>query len=147
MSDLLSAQLLDEINNENTNENEIPPNIEDDEPLITGDIEVEFMLIPGLRTGSTLIWVPSELNLYYKNSVSKKTGVEACKCYKPRCNVRFYIREDGTAFKKTNISHSSHSSMYKDYKLMYCFNKMKKRANTALASTSTYQIYMEAVIE
>lgn len=122
-------------------------NIED-ELIIIGEIDVKIKVIPGLRTGSNLIWAYEENNLYYKNSYSKITGLESCKCYKPRCSARLYIREDGTAFRKSSTGHSvNHGSMYTDFKYMHCFNVMKEKANTASASTTTFQIYSEVVSE
>lgn len=44
MSDLLSAQLLREMNEELTSE--------EDEPIIIGEVEVRYILIPGLRKNS-----------------------------------------------------------------------------------------------
>lgn len=140
MSDCLSAQLLSELDEE-ISENE-------DEQITDGSIEVKYTIIPGLRKNSSLIWAFEEKYLYYKNSYSKVTELEACKCYKPKCAARLYIRKDGSAYRNSDIGHAiSHGFMYTDFKLMYCFNKMKKKAETALASTSSFQIYQEVVLE
>lgn len=141
MSDLLSAQLLKEINEDLSSSSE-------DEQISLNEIEVKFVVIPGSVEGSNLIWAFEEMNLYYKNSYSKVTGIEACKCRKPGCKARLYIRENGTAFRKAGIEHSkNHGSMYTDFKYAYCFNKMKEKAKTASASTTTFQIYTDVVIE
>lgn len=140
MSELLSAQLLREMNDE-LSEN-------DDEPITIGEIEVQYTLIPGLREGSNLVWAFEEEHLYYKNSFSRKTGLESCKCYKGRCRARLYIRPDGTAFKQSGICHAlNHGSMYTDFKFMHCFNAMKQQAVAAAPSTTTFQIYSEVVLQ
>lgn len=143
MSDLLSAQLLREMN-DNLSESEDEPI----EEIDIGEIDVKYTMIPGLRKGSSLIWAYEAKNLYYKNAYSKVNRLESCKCYKPKCNARLYIREDGTAFRHSNVEHAKiHGSMYTEFKLMYCFNKMKEKAATAPASTTTFQIYQDAVLE
>lgn len=140
MSDLLSAQLLQEMNEE-LSDNE-------DEPITIGEVEVQYTMIPGLRKGSSVVWTLEEEHLYYKNAISKATGFESCKCYMPGCKARLYIRQDGTAFRNSTISHTkNHGSMYTDFKFMYCFNKMKQTADTAHASTTTFQIYSKVVSE
>lgn len=138
MSDLLSAQLLREME-DNLSGGE-------DDPINIGDIEVQFRMIEGLREESSLVWAFEEECLYYKNSYSRKTGLEACKCCKKGCKARLYIREDGTAFRKVHHA-SNHGSMYKDFKYAHCFNKMKQRAATAPASMTTFQIYQEVLLE
>lgn len=140
MSDLLSAQLLRELEDELSD-------IEEAGAMIIGDIEVQFKMIPGLREGSSVVWTFEEEHLYYKNAYLKAKKLESCKCYKNGCRARLYIREDGTAFRNTTVLHSNHGSMYEDFKFMHCFNKMKQKANTALASTTTFQIYSEVVLE
>lgn len=141
MSDLLSAQILRQINEELSNSSE-------DDSIIIGEIEVKYIIIPGFRTGSNLVWAFEEQHLYYKNAYSKAKNQESCKCYKPGCRVRLYIREDGTAFRFIEINHAkNHGSMYSDFKQMYCFNKMKKEAETAPASTTPFQIYQKVVLE
>lgn len=138
--DLLSAQLLREINGESSRN--------EDDLTIVGNIEVHYTMVPGLRKGSSLVWAFEEDHLYYKNSYSKVNALDSCKCYKKGCKARLYIREDGSAFRHGDIEHAkSHGSMYTEFKFMYCFNKMKEKADTALASTTTYQIYTEVVLE
>lgn len=140
MSDTLSAQLMREMN-ERLSESE-------DEPIISREIEVQFVMVPGLRTGSSVVWAYEEQNLYYRNAYSKATRLESCKCYKPKCKARLYIREDGTAFRHTGVEHSrSHGTMYNDFKEMYCFNKMKQTAETVPASVTPFEIYQQVVTE
>lgn len=139
MSDSLSAQLMREIQEsiaDTANENDT-----------IGEIDVKYEIVTGKREGSHLIWTIDDEFLYYKNSFSKKTGIESCKCVADGCNARIYIREDGSAFKYSSTNHT-HGSMYSShFKYMYCFNKMKQRAKNAAASTTCYEIYSEAVIE
>lgn len=128
MSDLLSAQLLREMNDEISDD--------EDSPISIGEIEVRFEIVPGLRQGPNLVWAFEEEHLYY------------CKCHKPGCRARLYIRTDGTAYRHSGIKHSAnHGSMYPDFKYMYCFNAMKQKAVEALASTTSFQIYSEVVLE
>lgn len=77
MSDALSAQLLREINEELSNSSE-------DDSIIIGEIEVDYITMPGFRTGLNLVWAFEEQHLYYKNAYSKAKLQESCKCYKPR---------------------------------------------------------------
>lgn len=140
MSDVLSEQLLREIEDELSNN--------EDEPIIVGEIEIKYEMIYGLRKGSSLVWTPEEEYLYYKNSYSRKTRLESCKCYKPNCKARLYIRENGKAYRKSDIDHAvNHGSMYTDFKMMYCYNKMKQKAEKSPASITSFQIYQEVVLE
>lgn len=121
---------------------------DEDSPISIGEIEVRFEIVPGLRQGPNLVWAFEEEHLYYKNAFSKTSGLESCKCHKPGCRARLYIRTDGTAYRHSGIKHSAnHGSMYPDFKYMYCFNAMKQKAVEALASTTSFQIYSEVVLE
>lgn len=138
--DLLSAQLLREINEEISHEEGAINTI--------GEIEIRYVMTAGIREGSSLVWAFDEENLYYKNSYSDSTGVRACKCYFNGCSARLYIRPNGTAFRFSDIKHADfHGSMYSTYKYAYCFNAMKQKAKSALASTTTHDIYKEVVLE
>lgn len=140
MSDSLSAQLLREMNEQLSSD--------ENEPISIGEIDFEYTLIPGLRKGSNLVWVPEEKCLYYKNAYSKITSIESCKCYKPKCSARLYIRKNGTAYRHSSVQHSKgHGSMYKEFITMHCFNKMKKAAEIAPASETSFQIYTEVIKE
>lgn len=139
MSDLLSAQLIREI------EQEIDDNINENDTI--GDIEVKYEIICGKRENSQVIWAYEEECAYYKNSLSKKTGNEACKCVEKGCNARIYIREDDTAFKYCSTDHN-HGSMYSSYfKYAYCLEKMRQKAKYAMASVSAFDIFSEVLLE
>lgn len=139
MSDFLSAQLLREIQENIVNAS--------NENSIIEEIVVKYEVVPGKREGSHLVWAFEDEFLFYKNSLSKKTGNEACKCIEKGCNARIYIREDGSAFKHNATDHS-HGSMYSThFKYMYCFDKMKQKAKRAAASTSSHEIYSEVLLE
>lgn len=143
MSELLSEQILREIDEYSSSDED---DLNNDVNIV--NIEVLYEMIRGLREGSNLVWAMEEKHLYYKNSFSQKTRLTACKCYKKGCKARLYIREDDTAFRNGRIDHAkNHGSMYVDYKFMYCFNQMKDKAKTALASTTTFEIYVEVVNE
>lgn len=139
MSDSLSLQLLREIQQnivDTSNRNET-----------IGEIEVNYEIVPGKRGGSHLVWAFEDEFLFYKNSLSKKSGNEACKCIEKGCNARMYICEDGSAFKHSVTNHN-HGSMYSShFKYTYCFDKMKQKAKRSAASTSSYEIYSAVVLE
>lgn len=139
MSDLLSAQLLREMN-ENLSDSE------DDHSISV--IDVKYMIIPGLREGSNLIWAFEEEYLYYKNAFSESKNELSCKCYVAGCRARLKIRADGTAYRDPGIPHArNHGSMYTNFKYMHCFNAMKEKAKTAPASMTTYDVYTEVLLE
>lgn len=144
MSDALSAQLMREM------EGNLSGSESEDEVngrLPTG-INVKFEDIRGLRENSKLVWAFEEKNLYYRNAISAKTQIEACKCYKAGCKSRLYIRPNGTAFRHVDVNHSRiHGSMYLEYKMMHCFNIMKDKARSAPASTTNFEIYQEVIKE
>lgn len=145
MSDYLSAQLLREIENENSPENENDDELNDgviDEAII----EVNYELVSGFRMNSQLMWAYDEMQLYYKYSSSKNKTAYTCRI--EGCTARVFLREDKTAFKDTRCKHSNaHGTQYKEYKAMYCDNKMKQKAKSAPASMTPYDIYMEVVAE
>lgn len=146
MSDSLSAQLLREINDRIRHES--VEEEEEEELSSIGEIEVRYIMIPGRREGSSLVWAFEEQNLYYKNYYSRSNEQQACKCLQPGCNARLYIRANGDAYRYIDIDHAEfHGSMYAEYKYMYCFNKMKEKAKIASASTTTSSIYKEVFLE
>lgn len=138
MSDTFTTELLREMQNA----------LSEDEVEENGVIEVNFILIPGLRQGSELMWVEEEEQLYYKNSVSDKTKVAAYTCRITGCLARVYVNPDGTAQRDADTKHIiSHGSQYYDFKFMHCDNKMKEKAISAPASMTPYAIYMEVIKE
>lgn len=141
MSDSFTSELLREMENALSQS-------EDDEVDDDAVIDVNFILIPGLRIGSEIMWVVNEEQLYYRNSFSEKTKIAAYTCRVSGCTARIYVNADGTAFRETNKKHlNSHGSQYSDFKYMYCDNKMKEKALSAPASMLPYDIYMEVVVE
>lgn len=82
---------------------------------------------PGLREGSQLIWAHEEQNLYYKNSYSKSTDLEAYTCYESGCNARVYIRNDNTAYRFSEVQHAQfHGKMYTNFKYMQCIASIRQ---------------------
>lgn len=143
MSDAFSAQLLRQMEEDLSDSGDEV--IMNDTEL---ELEVEYKMIRGMRENSQLVWAFKENNLYYRNVLSKKTGIHACKCYKPGCSARLYIRKDESAFRHIDVDHDKiHGSMYTEYMMMHCYNKMKDKAVTAPASTTPFQIYQEIVAE
>lgn len=138
MSDTFSRQLLQEMEN-------AVASSEDDE---IGIVEVKYEIIPGLRANSRLMWAFEENQLYYENSYSKSKQQRPFTCRVKGCPARVFVRDDQTAYRDLETTHlSSHGSQYQDYKLMYCTNEMKRRAVTAPASMTSYDIYMETILE
>lgn len=143
MSDKLSTILLNEMNEAIC----FTDDSEEVDIKIIGEIEVFFEWIPGLREKSSLLWAFEEEHLYNANSYSKKKKATACTCMEPKCYAWVFVRDDGTAYRLSSISHSSHGSFYEKYKHMYCFNKMKERAISAPASTTPFEIYSDVLLE
>lgn len=141
MSFPLSAQLLAEIDEE-------PDDAQNIEDIIDEihEIPVNYETIPGLREGSSLVWVLGERQLYYKKG-SLKDGTQWCTCNVPKCNAKMFIRLDGSAYRKIGKRHKFHANGYEDYKMMYCFNKMKEKSRTAPACMQSFDIYREVVKE
>lgn len=137
MSDSFTTELLREMENSLT--------LSEDE--ISGMMDVQYTMVPGLRENSEILWAFDEQQMYYKNSFSQKTQCTAYTCRVKGCTARLFVRPDKTAY-RTEINHlNSHGSQYKDFKLMYCDNQMKQRAKTAPASMAPYDIYMEVVAQ
>lgn len=155
-SDDLAQQLLNEFN-VSTEESRIDDNeceendarFDNNENYISNGqrlIKFNFSWIEGLRTGSRLVWVPEEENIYYSNAINTKFNAIACTCYENDCNVRIFIMEDGTASKETNASSHTHGSLYQVYKERYLYTWMKERCRTAPASALIRDIFNEAVV-
>lgn len=77
----------------------------------TGFFLLMFTWIEGLRKGSRLIWVPNEECIFYSNAINQKDGAIACTCYIKGCKERIFIRNDGSAIRKTTPNHN-HGSLY-----------------------------------
>lgn len=81
----LAKQLLNEFDNQSienpTYNDERDENNDEssqnDELNSNGPKTLNFEWIEGLRTGSRLVWVPSEESIYYANAISKK---KQCNC-------------------------------------------------------------------
>lgn len=137
MSDCFSSQLLRDLENSLTQS--------EDEEISTN---LNYRMIPGLRTNSELLWAYEQQQLYYKNAYSTKTQITSYTCRIKGCNARVFVKPDGSAFQDPLNTHLiSHGSQYQEYKLMYCDNEMKERAKAAPGSMTPYEIYMEVVAE
>lgn len=149
-NDELMKQLLDEF--DKSIENEINENERDnhnDDELNgnrNGPILLNFAWIEGLRTGSRLVWVPSEESLYYTNAINKKNNAIACTCFIKECKERILILDDGTAVRETSSVNHDHGSLYGVYKERFLYTHMKERCRTAPASALIRDIYNEAVL-
>lgn len=97
-------------------------------------MEVEYELLTGKRTDSTLVYVPSEKNLYVKNSTTK--DVQRYVCYQkilrrgpqngdviPMCYARITMK-NGNCY-RTNAPHAPHGDHEHIYADMLTANKIK----------------------
>lgn len=150
----LTKQLLNEFNN--SIENRIENVIYDDERdensdyelnRQNGPISLNFEWIEGLRTGSRLVWVPSEDGLYYSNAINKKNSAIACTCFIKHCKERILILDDGTATRENLSTNHTHGSLYHVFKERFLFAFMKERCRTAPASALIRDVYNEAVVK
>lgn len=97
-------------------------------------MELKHELLTGKRTDSTLLYIPSEKNLYVKNSSMK--GVHRYVCYQkilrkpdqninatPACYARITMK-GGKCF-RTNEPHASHDDHQHIYEDLLTSNKIK----------------------
>lgn len=154
-NDELAKQLLEEfdksiesiINDNKSNDNESKDNNDDElNNNHNGQISLAFTWIEGLRTGSRLVWIPSEESIYYSNAISKKQNAIACTCFVKDCKKRILILNDGTAVRETHSVDHNHGSLYNVYKERILYANMKERCRTAPASAVIRDIYNEAVV-
>lgn len=151
----LTQQLLNEFNKSienkdderSINNNNDDESVSSDEPNVNGQSSFGFTWIEGLRTGSRLVWVPSEECIYYSNAVSiKHSNAIACTCYIDNCTERILISENGTAKKNIHSKGHNHGSLYVIYKERFLYTFMKERCRQAPASATIRDIYNEAVV-
>lgn len=146
----LTKQLLNEFDNsiENLKDDDEIENNNDDETNCnaSGLFILIFAWIEGLRTGSRLVWIPSEEAIYYSNAINKKHNAIACTCYIKGCNARILILNDGTAASETRTANHNHGSLYNIYKERFLYTYMKERCRSAPASALIRDIYNEAVL-
>lgn len=140
MSEPLSQRLLNQMQNEVQQQE--GTSIDE---YLAHDNEVQYEIIPGLRADSELLWDSIEQQLYYYNSISRRTNNLAYKCQ--LCNARIYMRPDGTAFRNEHSVHRAHTRQYDTYKLMYCHNRMKDKVLASPSSKSLKDIFNEVVKE
>lgn len=155
-NDDLAQQLLNEFNistggskNDEDESGENYARLDNNQNYVNNGIrfnKFNFSWIEGLRTGSRLVWVPEEENIYYSNAINTKFNAIACTCYQNDCNARIFILDDGTAAKETNESSHTHGSLYQVYKERYLYTWMKERCRKAPASALIRDIYNEAVL-
>lgn len=92
---------------------------------MTEYIELGFEFIEGKRKGSQVLWIPSEKQLYHKNTVSKMGRSYVCQ--EANCNSRVYMKADGTCVKLKNSVHCHGEREQKQYRTRV-INEMKKMA-------------------
>lgn len=109
-------------------------------------ILISFIWIQGIRSDSNLIYVPREQQIYCGNGENKSYDALRFRCYAPNCQAKIYLRKNGTAVSEPYNRHN-HGTMYYKYKEMECINNMKKMCMMAPASTTTREIYDQAVLE
>lgn len=106
----------------------------DFERILPDIMELKYEFLTGKRTDSTLLYIPSEKNLYVKNSTMK--GVQRYVCYQkilrknsknkdstPLCYARITMKE-GNCY-RTNAPHARHDDHQHIYEDMLTSNRIK----------------------
>lgn len=101
-----------------------------------------FEFVVGYRSGSNLLWVPSD-NCFYKQNVYSKTynGI-AYRCYDNNCTARKVVTEDNILL-TISESHIPHPEMYNMYKELHYLNLMKDMCRTEPLSVKVSDIYKQ----
>lgn len=108
---------------------------------------ISFIWIQGIRSNSNLMYVPHERQIYCANGENKSYEAIRFRCYANNCQAKTYLRKDGTAVRESSSKHNHVGTMYEKYKQMKCINAMKKMCLSAPVSTTTREIYNQAVLE
>lgn len=103
--------------------------------------KIDFELVPGYRSGSNLLWIPSESCFYKQNTFSKTHDGMAYTCYDSECKARKVLTENGTELFTITMRHIPHLPMEKMYKELYYLNLMKHMSRTEPHSVSVSQIF------
>lgn len=102
---------------------------------------IEFELVPGSRSTSKLLWVPSEQCFYKQNTYSKTYNGMAYKCYEPECRARKVLTDQNTRLITIAATHKTHMLMYPLYKEFHYLNLMKDMCRTEPHSVAVSEIY------
>lgn len=144
----LTQKLLDEFSDYQVRNEQVLQSIENGEKIQSDYETIEFEFIEGRRTGTQLIWVPSEQCLYYTNTMNVRLNAVSCTCHDDSCRARILIKNDNTAIREfSSMPHIQHGSMYNLYKEKRSFVYMKERCLTMPASAKLKDVYDEAVLE
>lgn len=108
-------------------------------------IFITFIWIQGIRSNSNLMYVPHEQQMYCSNGENKSYDALRFRCYVSNCQAKVYLRKNGKAVGEPNAKHT-HGSMIDKYQEMECLNTMKTLCLSAPASTTTREIYDEAIL-
>lgn len=86
-------------------------------------VVVEYEIVTGLRANSQLLYLPSEKQLYRKNTITKR-GVHY-KCKTDGCRIRIYMN-NGICYKLIGVEHA-HASSELSYIRLNALNEVKSR--------------------
>lgn len=109
-------------------------------------IFVAFIWIQGIRSNSNLMYVPNEQQIYCSNGENKSYDALRFRCYVSNCQAKIYLKKNGKAVCERNVKHT-HGSMGHKYQEMECLNEMKVLCLSAPVSTTTREIYDEAILK
>lgn len=101
--------------------------------------------IQAFRCDSNVLYVPEQQQMYCVNGFNKTLNALRFRCYCDGCNVKIYVRKDGTAIQKPDELHN-HESMHHKYRETQCFADMKKLCLSAPPSTTPKEIYDQAIL-
>lgn len=103
---------------------------------IYSSMALNYELLTGHRAGSTLLYLPSEQNLYVKNSSTK--NVQSFVCYQKilrknpnkmdqnvKCGARVTLRKKNNGCYRNKTEHSCHRSHLMIYKDLLTMNQVK----------------------
>lgn len=108
---------------------------------IEGIRNIEFELVPGFRSTSKLLWIPSENCFYKQNTYSKTNNGMAYTCYNNECKARKVLTEQNARVITIASAHTPHISMYSMYKELFYLNLMKDMCRTQPHSITVAEIY------
>lgn len=137
----LQEELLAEFSNYNYSEHKVT----EKSRHIGGFILISFIWIQAFRCDSNVLYVPEQQQMYCVNGFNKTLNALRFRCYCDGCNVKIYVRKDGTAIQKPDELHN-HESMHHKYRETQCFADMKKLCLSAPPSTTPKEIYDQAIL-
>lgn len=93
---------------------------------LRGYVEIQHEFVDGKRKNTKVLYLPTEKQLYHKNTTSKKLGT-AYVCQEHDCKAHAYIREDGKCYQHIDTIHHHGFSDEKQERTS-AISEMKSRA-------------------